>query len=72
MNFLKNLYKCYHIWVAVKDISNILTVMNSWDAKQEVRMSFSKIILKKALSDIFEKEKSILCDSVLTTWDKKK
>ncbi len=32
------LHKCYHISVEGKDISKILTVINSWDVKLEIRM----------------------------------
>jgi hypothetical protein len=34
--------------------------MNSWDVKLEVRVPFSKIIHKRALSEMFENEKHIL------------
>jgi hypothetical protein len=42
-------------FVLVKYISNIPTVMNSWDVKLEIRRPFSKIIHKRALSEMFEK-----------------
>jgi hypothetical protein len=38
----------------VKYISKISTVMKSWDVKLKVRVPFSKKILKRALSEMFE------------------
>jgi hypothetical protein len=38
----------------VKYISKNLTVMNSWDVKLKYRVPFSKKILKRALSEMFE------------------
>ena len=53
-NFRDFLDKCCHISVVVKDISKISTVMNSWDINLKVRVPFSKIIHKGALSEMFE------------------
>jgi hypothetical protein len=40
--------------VVVKYISKISTVMNSWDINLKVKVPFSKIIYKGALSEMFE------------------
>jgi hypothetical protein len=40
--------------------------MNFWDVKLKVRVPFSKIILKRALSEMFENKKHILCNNFLT------
>jgi hypothetical protein len=53
-NFPDFFDKCHHISVVVKYILKISTVMNSRDVKLKVRVSFSKIIHKSALSEIFE------------------
>jgi hypothetical protein len=52
-NFHDFLDKCCHISVVVKYISKISTVMNSWDINLKVRVPFSKISHKRALSDMF-------------------
>jgi hypothetical protein len=63
--------KCHHISVVVKYISKISTVTNSRDVKLKVRGPFSKIIHKRALSEMFENKEHILCDNFLTGRDKK-
>jgi hypothetical protein len=42
--FYDFLHKCYHISAVGKDISKILTVINSWDVKLEVRMHCQKCL----------------------------
>jgi hypothetical protein len=50
--------KCYQISVVIKYNSKISTVMNSRDVKLKVRVTFSKIIHKRALSEMFENKKT--------------
>jgi hypothetical protein len=45
--------------------------MNSRDVKLKVRVPFSKIIHKRALSEMFENKKHIFRDNFLTVRDKK-
>jgi hypothetical protein len=58
-NFHDFLDKCCNISVVVKYISKISTVMNSWDTNLKVRVPFSKIIHKRALSE---------CSKIKTTF----
>ncbi len=53
-NFHDFLDKCCNISVVVKYISKISSVMNSWDINLKVRVPFSKIIHKRALSEMFK------------------
>jgi hypothetical protein len=50
----------------MKYISKFSTVMNSWDVKLKYRVPFSTKIHKRALSEMFENQKHILCDNFLT------
>jgi hypothetical protein len=54
-NFHDFLDTCYHISVVVKYNSKISPVMNSWDINLKVRVPLSKIIHKRALSEMFKK-----------------
>jgi hypothetical protein len=71
-NFKDFLDKCCHISVEVKYISKISTVMNCWDVNLKVRVPFSNLIHKRALSEMFENLKNTFhVITLLTVRDKK-